>query len=109
METAKLTADWRFDPQEINDAFHFQAKISHLDATRANAFTEPNLFVKIEGEIDELYLNIYGNKRTSMTDIAISYHELKVELMNKKGKGKRRIISAIDRKSTRLNSSHVAI
>lgn len=95
METAKLTADWRFDPQEINDAFHFQARISHLDATRANAFTEPNLFVKIEGEIDELYLNIYGNKRTSMTDIAISYHELKVELMNKKGKGKRRIISAI--------------
>lgn len=95
METAKLTADWRFDPQEINDAFHFQARISHLDATRANAFTEPNLFVKIEGEIDELYLNIYGNKRTSMTDIAISYHELKVELMNKKGKGKRKIISAI--------------
>lgn len=95
METAKLTANWRFNPQDINDAFHFQARISQLDATQANLFTEPNLFVKMEGRIDELFLNTYGNKKASTTDIAISYHKLKVELLNKKDKGKRRIISAI--------------
>ena len=95
METAKLTANWRFNPQDIDDAFHFQAKISQLDATQANLFTEPNLFVKMEGRIDELFLNINGNKKASVSDIAISYHELKIELLNKKDKSKRKIISAI--------------
>lgn len=95
MGSSKLTADWRFDPQSMEDAFHFQAKISHLDANRANEFTEPNLFVKMEGKIEQIYLNIYGNRNVSETDFAISYHELKINLLRHDGKKRRKLISAI--------------
>lgn len=95
MKTATLTADWRFNPQKTEDSFHFQAKISRLDANRANVFTEPNLFVKMKGRIDLVFLNIHGNRSVSHTDFAISYHDLKVELLNKRGKDKLKVISAI--------------
>lgn len=104
METAKLTADWRFNPQEIDDSFHFQAKISRLDANRANMFTEPNLFVKMKGSIELLYLNIHGNRSSSNTDFAISYHDLKVELLNKRGRDKLKVISAIANLFVKRNS-----
>lgn len=104
METAKLTADWRFNPQEIDDSFHFQAKISRLDANRANMFTEPNLFVKMKGSIELLYLNIHGNRSSSNTDFAISYHDLKVELLNKRGRDKLKVISAIANIFVKRNS-----
>lgn len=109
MKTAKLTTDWRFNPQEIDDSFHFQARISHLDANHANLFTEPNLFVKMNGSIDLLYLNIHGNSNASNTDFAISYHDLKVELLNKRGRNKLKVISAIAnifvRKNTKTDDS----
>lgn len=104
MKNAKLTADWRFNPQKTEDSFHFQAKISRLDANRSNVFTEPNLFVKMNGSIDLLFLNIHGNRNSSDTDFAISYHDLKVELLNKKGRDKLKVISAIANIFVRKNS-----
>lgn len=104
MKTARLTADWCFNPQDAEDSFHFQAKISHLDADRANVFTEPNLFVRMKGNINLVFLNIHGNKSTAYTDFAISYHELKVELINKRKKDKLKVISAIANIFVRRNS-----
>lgn len=95
MRSSKLSADWRFNPQNTDDEFHFQAKILNLDANRANEFTEPNLFVKMEGKIEQVYLNIHGNRSVSETDFAISYHELKVDLLKQNGKKHRKLISAI--------------
>lgn len=95
METANLIADWSFNPQTVDDNFTFEAKISHLDASRANEFTEPNLLVKMEGELDQVYINLYGDRYRSTTDFAISFHELKVALLRKDGKEKRKLISAI--------------
>lgn len=95
MESGKLTADWQFNPQNTTDDFHFQAKISHLKASDVNAFTEPNLSVKFEGILDQVFLNIAGNKNHSKTDFAIAYHELKMALLRKDGKEKKKLLSAI--------------
>lgn len=95
MGSSKLTADWTFNPQNAKDEFHFIAKIANLDSNRANEFTEPNLFVKMEGKINQVYLNIYGNRDVSETDFAISYKELKVDLLKQDGKKHRKLISAL--------------
>lgn len=104
MKTGKLKADWQFNPQDKNDAFHFKAEIVDLDANRANTFTEPNLFVKMEGKITHVYLNIHGTNTNSNTDFAISYNDLKVNLLEKDGKKQKKLISALANIFVRKNS-----
>lgn len=95
MESGAISADWHFNTQNTSDVFNFKAKIQHLQAKNANAFIEPNLKVRMEGKLDEVYININGNRAKSNADFAIRFHELHVDLLKKDNKEKNKLLSAI--------------
>lgn len=95
MDQTPFSAEWNFDVQNLNDEFIFKGDISSLDATKMNTFTEPNLGVRLEGRANHTYFTIYGNKHTSKTDLKIKYSDFKVNVLQKDGVSKNKVVSAI--------------
>ncbi len=95
MEKTPLSVNWSFDVQNKNDGFLFKADVGLLEAEKMNAFTEPNLKVRLEGSVDRTYFTIDGNNDSSKTDIKINYSDFKVTVLQKDGKNKNKFLSAV--------------
>ncbi|MBT0606744.1 AsmA family protein [Aequorivita echinoideorum] len=95
MEKTPFSADWSFDVQNTQDQFTFMADVGALVADRMNSFTEPNLRVKLEGNTNKTYFSIYGNNTASHIDMKINYSDFKISVLQKDGKSKNKILSAI--------------
>lgn len=95
MDKTPLSAQWSFDVQNINDEFLFKAEIGSLEAEKMNQFTEPNLKVRLEGQVNRTYFTIDGNNSTSKTDMKINYSDFKVSLLQKGSEKKNKFLSAI--------------
>lgn len=95
MEQTHFSALWSFDVGDPGDRFVFKAQINSLDTDRMNAFTEPNLRVRLSGAVSETYFTIDAGDNTSTTDIRIKYDDFKVSLLKKNGNKERKFLSAI--------------
>ncbi|SRX53911.1 hypothetical protein [Aequorivita sp. CIP111184] len=95
MDKTPISADWSFDVQNPQDQFIFKAEVGALNADKMNSFTEPNLKVKLEGNTNKTYFTIDGNNETSKTDMKINYSDFKVTILQKDGKRKNKLLSAI--------------
>lgn len=89
MEKTPLEAEWRFDVHNKRDEFTFKAALGSLKAEKFNNFTVNQMNVMLEGELDQTYLNIYGDNESSTTTMRLAYHDLKITLLNKKGNTKK--------------------
>ncbi|WOC52084.1 hypothetical protein BPO_1437 [Bergeyella porcorum] len=54
MGISPMEVDWNINTASMDDAFHIRGNIKNLPAPQINAFTEPYLKVKTEGDIDYL-------------------------------------------------------
>lgn len=95
MHLTPFSVNWSFDVQNKNDQFIFKAQVGPLAAQRMNKFTEPNLKVRLEGQTHKTYFTIDGNNETSITNLKINYSDFKVTILQKNGKKKNRVLSAI--------------
>lgn len=95
MNQAPISVLWSFDVQNTNGDFVFEGEIGTLEAEKMNSFTEPNLMVRLEGEVDKTYFTIDGNNNTSKTDMKINYSDFKISLLQKDGENKNKFLSAI--------------
>lgn len=95
MDKTPISADWSFDVQNKYDHFLFKADIGALIADKMNSFTEPNLKVQLEGRTNKTYFTIDGNSNTSTTNMKMSYSDFKVTILQKDGKRKNEVLSAI--------------
>lgn len=95
MDTAPLSVDWSFEVQNPQDHFVFKANLGKLDAEKMNLFTEPNLNVRLEGEANKTYFTIDGNNHNSTTDLKINYSDFRVTVLQKGGKKKNKLLSAV--------------
>ena len=95
MDKTPLTVQWSFDVQNSNDEFLFKAEIGAMDAKKMNSFTEPNLKVRLEGQVDRTYFTIDGNNSTSQTDMKINYSDFKISVLQKDSGKKDKFLSAI--------------
>jgi hypothetical protein len=95
MNSADLNIDWQFWVNDINEKFTFRAKLDQLPAEKINSFTKPNLKVGFTGNIIQTYFNIYGNKFSSDIDMQMEFDNFKIELLQKDGRKKSTIKSAI--------------
>lgn len=95
MKTTPIKVNWYFDVQNVNDQFVFKADMGRLPAKDLNPFTEPNLKVKIEGELLKTYFTVDGNVQDSNVDLRTNYENLKVSVLDKEGKSKNRFLSVV--------------
>ncbi len=95
MERTPISAKWDFNVQNLADQFVFKAETGALEADEMNRFTEPNLNVRLEGEIVKTYFTINGNRDNSHVDLKMNYRDFKVTVLQKDGKEKNKLVSAI--------------
>ena len=70
-------------------------EIGELQAERLNAFTEPNLKVRLNGKTDKIYYTIDGNRNSSTVDLKVKYEDFEVIVLNKKGNKKNWVLSTV--------------
>jgi len=95
METSKFYADWNFDINNKQDQFYFALQTTNLPAEKLNIFTEPNLKVRLEGEMKKADFTINGNDYNSNVDMKINYDDFNVAIMKKEGDKKNWLLSTI--------------
>jgi len=95
MKNTPFKSEWNFDINNTNDDFIFSMEIGTLQAERLNAFTEPNLKVRLNGQTDKIYYTIDGNKNKSTVDLKVKYEDFEVVLLNKEGNKKNWLLSTV--------------
>ncbi len=95
MQSSPLKITWEFDPYSQNDNFLFSGSLGTLPSKDLNAFTKPNLNTGFEGEIDQLFFTIDGNKTDSKIDVRMKYENFKVEILKEDGEQKNKLLSGI--------------
>src|SRR5690606_38299453 len=95
MENTPIKVDWNFDVKDPNDEFVFKADIGKLNAQHMNQFMEPNLNVRLEGEVNKTYFTINGNDHTSHMDVKLRYDDFNIIVLKQNGKEKNKLISGL--------------
>lgn len=89
-----MKVHWTLDTSNKNDDFTISGNISSLPSPRINQFVEPYLKIRTTGKIQNLDFNFKGNKNGIGGDFKIKHKDLKVSLLNDKGK-KKKFLSAV--------------
>ncbi|PWI29161.1 hypothetical protein DI383_13050 [Flavobacteriaceae bacterium LYZ1037] len=105
MEHAPLKVDWFFDINNHNDLFEFKAEIDELQASYLNKFTEPNLNVRLEGELDKTYFTISGTDERSTIDFKMKYSDFDIIALKESGKEKNEFLTDVINLFVSKNSS----
>src|SRR5690606_19344465 len=95
MENTPLDVDWDFDVNDTTDEFLFKASVGKLNAEHMNQFMEPNLNVRLDGEINKTYFTINGNDNTSYIDLKLQYDNFDVIVLKQNGKQKNKLLSGL--------------
>lgn len=85
MDNTPVDVQWEFDVNNPHDEFIFKAEIGKLNAMSMNRFIEPNLNVRLKGEIDKTYFTINGNDLNSRIDLKLKYDNFDVLVLKEKG------------------------
>ncbi|WP_053991251.1 hypothetical protein [Mangrovimonas sp. TPBH4] len=95
MDHAPLKVDWNFDVNDPYGTFVFQAEVDRLKVHDINKFSEPNLRVKFEGEIEQLYFTIGGDNNVSQVDMRAKYEDFHIVALKKDGSTPNRFLSGV--------------
>mgnify|MGYP003665971558 CR=1 FL=1 len=95
MENTPINVQWDFDVSHLDDAFVFKADMDALKADAMNQFMEPNLNVRLEGEIDKTYFTISGGNHIANIDLKLKYDDFDVIILKQDGKEKNKLLSSL--------------
>lgn len=92
--TADTKVNWKFDVKDRSDRFTINGDIKNLSAENVNLFVRPYLNVTLDGQIDYLKFDYYGNSAGINGKFYFKYNDMYVNLLNKKGK-ERKLLTKI--------------
>ncbi|RZJ36416.1 MAG: hypothetical protein EOO51_01390 [Flavobacterium sp.] len=96
MDVSPMKTDWSFNVLDRNDRFHIKGSILHFPAERLAPFTKPYSNTIVEGDLDEVYFDFFGDSNKSRGKFGINYDDLKVKIYKKNDrKKKNKLLSAI--------------
>jgi len=87
--------DWSFDVNDKQDNFVFKADLGGLKADHLNQFMQPNLNLKLEGDLAKTMFTIDGNAVTSNVDLKTKYTNFDIILLKENGNEKNKLLSKI--------------
>lgn len=95
MDNSTLKVNWSFNVNNLADQFVFKADLGLLKASQMNQFMEPNLNIRLNGELQKTYFTIDGNTNTSIIDLKTKYQNFDVTVLKDNGKEKNKLLSSI--------------
>tara|TARA_R110002124_G_scaffold99337_1_gene245385 strand:- start:128009 stop:129568 length:1560 start_codon:yes stop_codon:yes gene_type:complete len=95
MKNTPFTIDWSFDVNNLTDRFLVKVDVGAINATDLNQFTEPNLGIRLTGALNKTYMTTSGDRNIARSDMKINYDDFKVNILDKDGKEKNKLLSAI--------------
>ncbi|HTO14451.1 MAG TPA: hypothetical protein VLZ83_01710 [Edaphocola sp.] len=95
MKQTPIEVQWAFDVHNLDDQFIFKAVLGKLPAMDMNPFSQPNLKIKLNGELLKTYFTIGGNHSTGNIDMKMSFSDFNVEVLSGDGQRKNKVLSAI--------------
>ena len=81
MDSAPMDFYWEFDSKSKSDAFIMRGDIGLLAANKLNVFTEPNVGVKLTGELSSTKFYINGDRTNSDVEFSLSYDDFVVDIL----------------------------
>ncbi|MFB9058189.1 hypothetical protein ACFFU9_15700 [Mariniflexile ostreae] len=95
MDNSPINVQWDFDINDTSDAFVFKAEMGKLNADSMNQFMEPNLNVRLEGEINKTYFTLNANEEKGHIDLKLNYDDFDVIILKENGEEKNKFLSSI--------------
>lgn len=95
MKQTPIDVQWAFNVHNLDDQFVFKATLGKLPAMDMNPFSEPNLKIKLNGELLKTYFTIDGNHSTGNIDLKMNFSDFNVEILSGDGQRKNKVLSAI--------------
>lgn len=90
-----LKVNWNFRVSDTTDQFVFKADLGRFQAAHMDQFSQPNLNVDFNGELQQTYFTISGGPQLSRIDLKIKYDDFEVLILKKDGKEKNKFLSTI--------------
>ncbi|TYP96756.1 hypothetical protein C7447_10655 [Tenacibaculum adriaticum] len=81
MNTSDLKIDWSFKTDNLNDEFTIRGSLLNVPKESINSFMRPTTNVEVEGRINQLFFNLYGNDDVSNGDFEIDFDNFKINLL----------------------------
>ncbi|MDO5614850.1 MAG: hypothetical protein Q4G16_01575 [Cruoricaptor ignavus] len=104
MNASPMSVNWTMNTANRNDDFSISGQIVDLPATSINAFVEPYLNIKTEGEIKNLRFDFKGNKHKIDGTMNMKYQQLKVTVLKDSGE-KNKLLSTLANLLVKSNSN----
>lgn len=83
MGKGKLELNWAFNVHSPEQRFLASGSLLNFETSSLNDFLEPNLRVRTEGQIQNLYFTIDGDEHTAVGDVKMRYHEFKFKVLER--------------------------
>ena len=93
-DNAHTDVSWKFDVLDKADKFTIKGNIQKLSAENVNLFVRPYLNVTLDGQIDYLKFDYYGDSQGIAGKFYFKYNDMYVNLLNKKG-DERKLLSTV--------------
>lgn len=94
--TAPTHVVWTFDVLNKMDEFKINGDISKLSADEVNLFVRPYLNITLDGKINRLKFDYYGNKNVIKGNFYLNFNDVYVNLLNKKGDKRKFLNKAVN-------------
>lgn len=95
MDSAQLSALWKFNVMNTQGNFSVLGTIKHLPAQKLNMFIKPYLHVSADGIIDQTLFNFNGNENTGNGSFGMEYKDLKISIYKNNGKEEKKLLSSL--------------
>lgn len=106
MGSAPFEGTWSFNVLDPNDVFTFEGELHGLALNELNAFTQPYADTRLEGIMQDVYFNIYGNGDTSTVDLKCKFNDVSIFLLKPGTRKKKKLLSALANVLVSTNSKH---
>lgn len=95
MKQTLIEVQWVFNVHKLDDQFKFKATLGKLPAMDMNPFLEPNMKIKLNGELLKTYFTIDGYHSTGNIELKMNFTDFNVEVLSGDGQRKNKFLSAI--------------
>ena len=92
MNKAKIIVKSRFDVLNKSNHFNIRGSIKNFETSQLFIFTKPYLNATLKGTFDQVYFNCTGNNQSANGNFALRYHDLNMELYQKKNRDKKSVL-----------------
>lgn len=106
MDSAPFEGTWSFDVSDPNDVFTFEGELHGLALNELNTFTQPYADTRLEGTMQDVYFNIYGNGEASTMDLKCNFSDVTIFLLQPGTHKKKKLLSALANVLVSTNSKH---